>query len=89
MKPDLVFFGESVPRERVERVKRELAKCDALLVLGSSLYVYSGYRLAQVVLACVVPGSNLNFGILPHYSSHSLKKVNKFKSGIEVIIRGS
>ncbi|XP_045116908.1 NAD-dependent protein deacylase Sirt4-like isoform X3 [Portunus trituberculatus] len=44
MKPDLVFFGESVPRERVERVKRELAECDALLVLGSSLYVYSGYR---------------------------------------------
>ena len=44
MKPDLVFFGESVPRERVEQVKMELAKCDALLVLGSSLYVYSGYR---------------------------------------------
>lgn len=44
MKPDIVFFGENVPRERVERVKRQLAKCDGLLVLGSSLYVYSGYR---------------------------------------------
>lgn len=44
LKPHIVFFGESVPRERVERVKRQLAECDGLLVLGSSLYVYSGYR---------------------------------------------
>ncbi|XP_063882708.1 NAD-dependent protein deacylase Sirt4-like isoform X4 [Scylla paramamosain] len=56
MKPDLVFFGESVPQERVERVKRELAKCDALLVLGSSLYVYSGYRF---ILAGVERGMRM------------------------------
>lgn len=45
MKPDIVFFGESVPRNRVEKIKRQLTKCDGLLVLGSSLHVYSGYRL--------------------------------------------
>lgn len=39
-----MFFGESVPKERVERIKRQLAECDGLLVLGSSLSVYSGYR---------------------------------------------
>ncbi|KAK3854787.1 hypothetical protein Pcinc_038754, partial [Petrolisthes cinctipes] len=44
MKPDIVFFGDNVPGVRVEAVKRELARCDSLLVLGSSLHVYSGYR---------------------------------------------
>ncbi|KAG0714245.1 NAD-dependent protein lipoamidase sirtuin-4, mitochondrial [Chionoecetes opilio] len=56
MKPDLVFFGESVPRERVERVKSELAGCDGLLVLGSSLHVYSGYRF---ILAGVERGMRM------------------------------
>lgn len=44
MKPDIVFFGDNVPRHRVESVREELATCDGMLVIGSSLYVYSGYR---------------------------------------------
>ena len=45
LKPDVVFFGESVPRSRVDVVRAALARSDALLVAGSSLMVYSGYRL--------------------------------------------
>lgn len=44
IKPDVVFFGESVPRERVQACMAAVARADALLIAGSSLMVYSGYR---------------------------------------------
>jgi NAD-dependent SIR2 family protein deacetylase len=44
LKPDVVFFGENVPLPRVEDARTALASADALLVAGSSLMVYSGYR---------------------------------------------
>ncbi|TWG85428.1 NAD-dependent SIR2 family protein deacetylase [Cupriavidus gilardii J11] len=44
LKPDVVFFGDSVPRDRVEAVHQGLQRADAMLVAGSSLMVYSGYR---------------------------------------------
>jgi len=44
LKPDIVFFGDNVPRQRVEGTYDYLAKSDRLLVLGSSLQVYSAYR---------------------------------------------
>ena len=46
--PDVVFFGGTVPKPRVECVKREIANADALLVLGSSLMVYSGFRFCRL-----------------------------------------
>ncbi|CAK1541564.1 unnamed protein product [Leptosia nina] len=45
LKPDIVFFGDNVPKERVERVRHEVSKSDAIFVLGSSLTVYSSYRI--------------------------------------------
>lgn len=48
LKPDVVFFGENVPRERVETAARALAGSDGMLVVGSSLMVYSGYRFARM-----------------------------------------
>ena len=47
LKPDVVFFGENVPRDRVERAFEGVASADALLIVGSSLMVYSGYRFAE------------------------------------------
>lgn len=44
LKPDVVFFGESVPGDRVEAAFRLLGRATSLLVLGSSLTVMSGYR---------------------------------------------
>lgn len=44
LKPNVVFFGENVPKERVERTARELEEADVLLVVGSSLAVMSGMR---------------------------------------------
>lgn len=47
LKPDVVFFGENVPRERVETAADHLAQADAMLIVGSSLMVYSGFRFVQ------------------------------------------
>ena len=44
LKPDVVFFGENVPRERVAETYAVIDEARALLVLGSSLTVMSGRR---------------------------------------------
>jgi NAD-dependent SIR2 family protein deacetylase len=44
LKPAVVFFGENVPRPRVEAALQAIEAADALLVVGSSLMVFSGYR---------------------------------------------
>jgi NAD-dependent SIR2 family protein deacetylase len=47
LKPDVVFFGESVPGERVKTAMNWLDGADAMLIVGSSLMVYSGFRYAR------------------------------------------
>lgn len=47
LKPAVVFFGENVPRARVDQAYEALAASDAVLVVGSSLMVFSGYRFAR------------------------------------------
>jgi NAD+-dependent protein deacetylase sirtuin 4 len=47
LKPDVVFFGENVPGERVREAFGMLAEAEALLVAGSSLTVYSGFRFVE------------------------------------------
>jgi len=62
LKPDVVFFGENVPRERVERAFAHLEACDAVLVVGSSLMVYSGYRFVRAAVNAGKPVAALNLG---------------------------
>ena len=45
--PDVVFFGGNIPRQRVETCNAAIARADALLVVGSSLKVFSGFRLCR------------------------------------------
>lgn len=63
LKPDVVFFGEPVPRERVNRAFEGVANADALLVVGSSLMVYSGYRFAEAAAASNKPIAAINRGL--------------------------
>ncbi len=49
-RPDVVFFGEFVPRERMARARELAGSARTLLVLGSSLQVGSGYLLARHTL---------------------------------------
>jgi NAD-dependent SIR2 family protein deacetylase len=62
LKPDVVFFGENVPRERVERAFAGVASADALLIAGSSLMVYSGFRFAEAAAAAGKPIAAVNVG---------------------------
>jgi len=62
LKPDLVFFGESVPKPRVERAYDAVAACDAMLVVGSSLRIFSGWRFVRAAVERGVPLALLNLG---------------------------
>ncbi len=62
VKPDVVFFGENVPRERVEAAMAALTRADAMLVVGSSLMVYSGYRFAVAASRLGLPIAAANLG---------------------------
>lgn len=62
LKPDVVFFGEPVPRGRVAAAYAALARSDAMLAVGSSLMVYSGYRFARAGHAAGLPLAILNRG---------------------------
>jgi NAD-dependent SIR2 family protein deacetylase len=62
LKPDVVFFGESVPRERVERAFAALGDADAMLVAGTSLMVYSGFRFAREAAELGKPIVAINLG---------------------------
>lgn len=62
LKPDVVFFGESVPRAHVDAALTHLDRADAMLVVGSSLMVYSGFRFAQAAAHRRIPIAAVNLG---------------------------
>jgi NAD-dependent SIR2 family protein deacetylase len=62
LKPDVVYFGETVPRERVQRAFALVEQAGCLLVLGSSLTVMSGYRFVLRAAKLGVPVAIVNDG---------------------------
>lgn len=62
LKPDIVYFGESVPKARVEQAYSMVDEAEALLVAGSSLTVYSGYRFVRYAAAHGIPVGIINRG---------------------------
>lgn len=62
LKPDVVYFGDNVPRERVERAQAALRNSGGLLVIGSSLMVFSGFRFARQAAADSQPIALLTLG---------------------------
>jgi NAD-dependent SIR2 family protein deacetylase len=62
LKPDVVFFGETVPKDRVDRCFDRLDDASCLLVLGSSLTVMSGYRFVLRAAKLGIPVAIVNVG---------------------------
>jgi len=62
LKPAVVFFGESVPRDRVLRAETAIREADAMLVVGSSLMVYSGFRFVRAAHELGLPLAAINLG---------------------------
>ena len=63
LKPDVVFFGENVPRSRVTRCFELVERGSSLLVLGSSLTVMSGLRFVRRAAAHGTPVAIVNEGV--------------------------
>jgi NAD-dependent SIR2 family protein deacetylase len=62
LKPGVVFFGENVPAEKVSYAMNRVDEADALLVVGSSLRVWSGYRFVRRAAERNVPVAIVNIG---------------------------
>lgn len=62
VKPDVVFYGDTVPPERVARAFAMLAASDGLLVVGSSLMVYSSFRFCRQARRLGMPQFAVNVG---------------------------
>lgn len=62
LKPDVVFFGENVPPAIYQASREALAASDAVLVAGSSLMVYSGFRFVVQAREAGLPIAIVNRG---------------------------
>ena len=62
LKPDIVYFGESVPKDTVAQASSLVEQSGALLVAGSSLTVFSGYRFVRQAAALQKPVAIINRG---------------------------
>jgi NAD-dependent SIR2 family protein deacetylase len=62
LKPAVVFFGEAVPTSTVAQAYAAVREADALLVVGSSLMVYSGYRFVRCACELGIPVAIVNLG---------------------------
>ncbi|WP_426112745.1 NAD-dependent protein deacetylase [Massilia sp. PWRC2] len=63
LKPDVVFFGDGVATATTVEAVRRLEQADALLVVGSSLMVFSGFRFCRMAAASHKPIAAINQGI--------------------------
>lgn len=63
VKPNVVFYGENVPRVKVQNCFDQVENADALLVVGSSLMVYSGFRFVRRAHEKEIPIAAINQGV--------------------------
>ena len=62
LQPDVVFFGDTVPKGRVQACMEAIESADALLAIGSSLQVYSGFRFCKRAAVLGKPLAIINPG---------------------------
>ena len=89
LKPDVVFYGESVPKDRVEAAMQGVREADAMLVVGSSLMVYSGFRFAREAAAAGKPIATVNLGRTRADDLVSLKIVQPCSSALAFLLEGT
>lgn len=87
LKPDVVFYGESVPRERVATAMQGVREADAMLVVGTSLMVYSGYRFAREAAAAGLPIATVNLGKTRADDLTSLKVAQSCSAALAFLLR--
>lgn len=73
LKPDIVFFGEYIPREKFEEATQLISEADVLVIAGSSLVVNSGIRLLEQARRARKPVIIINRGATKGDSRATLK----------------
>src|SRR5688572_3763691 len=86
LKPDVVFFGERVPADRVQLAFAALEAADAMLVVGSSLMVFSGYRFVEAATRARKPIAAVNLGRTRADELLSLKVVDRCADALEFLL---
>lgn len=85
LKPDVVFFGETIPRATVDRAVTALHRADALVVIGSSLMVYSGYRFCRLAAEQGIPIAAISPGRTRADALLTLKIAARFEDVIDAL----
>jgi NAD-dependent SIR2 family protein deacetylase len=88
LKPDVVFFGERVPADRVQRAFAAVEAADAMLVVGSSLMVYSGYRFARAMADAGKPIAAVNVGLTRADDLLALKVTDRCTDALAFVLDG-
>ena len=87
LKPDVVFFGEGVPGDRVRQAMAAVDAADAMLVVGSSLMVYSGYRFAHAMAEAGKPIAAVNLGRTRADDLLALKVTDRCADALSFLLR--
>ncbi|AWP02733.1 NAD-dependent protein deacetylase isoform 2 [Scophthalmus maximus] len=85
LKPEVTFFGDSVKKGTVQFVHDRLAESDAVLVVGSSLQVYSGYRFLLAASDRKMPVAIVNIGTTRADHLAELKVIGRCGDVLSVI----
>jgi NAD-dependent SIR2 family protein deacetylase len=89
LKPDVVFFGENVPRDIVAAAQQHLDQADAMLIVGTSLMVYSGFRFVQAAARKGIPIAAVNFGRTRADDLLSLKVEAPCEAALGFLLQGA
>jgi NAD-dependent SIR2 family protein deacetylase len=89
LKPDVVFFGEGVPTARVHHAMDAIDRSDAMLVVGSSLMVYSGYRFVRAMADAGKPIAAISLGRTRADDLLTLKVTDRCATALHVFMSGS
>ena len=92
LKPNVVFFGESVPAQTVAAAYDIVHESDALLVVGSSLAVFSGYRFVRHAAERELPIGIVNLGETrgdPYATLKVEAKLGEFLPQLASALRGA
>ncbi len=87
LKPDVVFFGGSIHSNVKENANEAIRKAQGVLVVGSSLMVYSSFRLVKLAHECGIPIATLGFGVTRGDALASLTIRAEIASTLEELIR--
>ncbi|WP_262927164.1 NAD-dependent protein deacetylase [Phytohalomonas tamaricis] len=88
LKTDVVFFGDSVPKPRLAQAMAMLNAAPALLVVGSSLMVFSGFRFARHASQTGKPVACLNLGHTRADELFEIKLEQPISEGLEALLDG-